>query len=129
MFMWQTFISTFFDFQLSPVSCQLKLHTNLSSYLSWHNNLYENPPSTFRPFHFAFHSINLTPNYFHYMNCCLYCIYLTCGLQLPKEPHWSTRLLQLTGRWQYNGIMWLASCSVKSNNIDFLNQIRYFSIK
>ena len=21
------------------------------------------------------------------------------------EPHWSTRLLQLTGRWQYDGIM------------------------
>ena len=21
-----------------------------------------------------------------------------CGLQLPGEPHWSTRLLQLTGR-------------------------------
>ena len=28
-----------------------------------------------------------------------------CGLQLPGEPHRSTRLLQLTGRWQYDGIM------------------------
>ena len=28
-----------------------------------------------------------------------------CGLQLPSEPHWSTRLLPLTGRWQYKGIM------------------------
>ena len=30
---------------------------------------------------------------------------LICGLQLPREPHQSTRLLQLTGRWMYNGIM------------------------
>ena len=51
------------------------------------------------------------------------------SLQLPREPHWSTRLLQLAGRWQYDGIMWLALRSVKSNNVDFLNQIRYFSIK
>ena len=49
-----------------------------------------------------------------------------CGLQLPMEPHRSTRLLQLTGRWQYDGIMWLALRSIKSNNVDFLNQIRYF---
>ena len=28
-----------------------------------------------------------------------------CGLQLPREPHRSTRLLQLIGRWQYDGIM------------------------
>ena len=33
------------------------------------------------------------------------------------EPHRSTRLLQLTGRWQYDGIMWLALRSVKSNNV------------
>ena len=52
-----------------------------------------------------------------------------CGLQLPREPHRSTRLLQLTGRWQHDGIMWLALRSVKSNNVDFLNQIRYLSIK
>ena len=26
------------------------------------------------------------------------------GLQLPKEPHRSTRLMQLTGRWQHDGI-------------------------
>ena len=52
-----------------------------------------------------------------------------CGLQLPREPHRSTRLLQLTGRWQYDGIMRLALRSVKSINVDFLNQIRYFSIK
>ena len=31
--------------------------------------------------------------------------------------------------WQYVGIMWLALCSDKSNNVDFPNQIRYFSIK
>ena len=29
----------------------------------------------------------------------------------------------------YDGIMWLALRSFKSNNVDFLNQIRYFSIK
>ena len=52
-----------------------------------------------------------------------------CGLQLAREPRRSTRLLQLTGRWQHDGIMWLALRSVKSNNVDFLNQIRYFSIK
>ena len=52
-----------------------------------------------------------------------------CGLQLPREPHRLSRFLQLTGRWQYDGIMWLALRSVKSNKIDFLNQIRYFSIK
>ena len=40
-----------------------------------------------------------------------------------------TRLLQLTGRWQYDGIMRSALRSIKSNNVDFLNQIRYFSIK
>ena len=45
------------------------------------------------------------------------------------DPTPSTRLLKLTGRWQYDGIMWLALRSVKSNNVDFLNQIRYFSIK
>ena len=31
--------------------------------------------------------------------------------------------------WQADGIMWLALRSVKSNNVDFLNQICYFSIK
>ena len=36
--------------------------------------------------------------------------------------------LQLTGKWQYDGIMWLALRSVKSNIVVFLNQIRYFSI-
>ena len=46
-----------------------------------------------------------------------------CGLQLAREPNWSTRLLQLTGRWQYDGIMWLELWSVKSNNVEFLNQI------
>ena len=51
------------------------------------------------------------------------------GLQLPREPHRSTRLLQPTDRWQYNWIIWLPIRSVKSNNVDFLNQIRYFSIK
>ena len=48
---------------------------------------------------------------------------------LSREPHRSTRLLQLTGCWQHDGIMWLALRSAKSNNFDFLNQIRYFSIK
>ena len=52
-----------------------------------------------------------------------------CGLQLPRERHRSNRLLQLTDRWQFNGIMRLALCSLKSNNFDFLNQIRYFSTK
>ena len=28
-----------------------------------------------------------------------------CDLQLPKKPQRSTRLLQLTGRWQHDGIM------------------------
>ena len=27
---------------------------------------------------------------------------LICGLQLPREPHQSTRLLQPTDRWQYD---------------------------
>ena len=56
-------------------------------------------------------------------------IIIICGLQLPGEPHRSTRLLHLTSRWQYDGIMRLASRSVKSNNVDFLKKIRYFSIK
>ena len=43
-----------------------------------------------------------------------------CGLQFPRESQRSTRLL--TGRWQYDGIMWLALRSVKSNNVDFVNQ-------
>ena len=46
-----------------------------------------------------------------------------------KIKYVATRLLQLTGRWQYDGIMWSALRSVKSYNVDFLNQIRYFSIK
>ena len=29
----------------------------------------------------------------------------TCGLKLPREPNRSTRLLQLTGRGQYDGIL------------------------
>ena len=32
-------------------------------------------------------------------------IVCVCGLQLPREPLRSTRLLQLTGRWQHDGIM------------------------
>ena len=31
--------------------------------------------------------------------------------------------------WQYNKIMWLPLHSIKSNDVDFLNQIYYFSIK
>ena len=34
-------------------------------------------------------------------------------LQFPREPHRSTRILQLTGRWQYSRIMGLASHSTK----------------
>ena len=33
---------------------------------------------------------------------------VVCGLQLATESHRSTRLLQLTGRYQYDEIMWLA---------------------
>ena len=36
-----------------------------------------------------------------------------CGLQLPREPHRLTRLLQLTGRWQYDRVTWLALHFVK----------------
>ena len=43
------------------------------------------------------------------------------------ELHRSTRLLQLTDRWQYDGI-WLELRPVKFN-IDLLNQNLYFSIK
>ena len=42
------------------------------------------------------------------------------GLQIPTEPHRSTRHLQLTARWQHARIMWLALRSVKSNNVDFV---------
>ena len=28
-----------------------------------------------------------------------------CGLQLPREPHRSIILLQLSGIWQYDGLM------------------------
>ena len=52
-----------------------------------------------------------------------------CGLKLPRDQHQSTILLQLTGKWQYVGIMWLTLRSVKSINVEFLNQILYFSIK
>ena len=55
-------------------------------------------------------------------------IKLICGSQLPRKPHQKTKLLQLNGRWQYDSIMWLALCSIKSN-VNFLNQICYFSIK
>ena len=27
-----------------------------------------------------------------------------CGLQLPREPQRATRLLQLTDRWQHDGM-------------------------
>ena len=52
-----------------------------------------------------------------------------CGLKLPRKPYRLTRLLQMTGRWQYKEIMWSALHSVKSINVDFLNQIHFFSIK
>ena len=32
-------------------------------------------------------------------------IIIICDLQLPREAHRSTRLLQLTGRWQHSKIM------------------------
>ena len=35
----------------------------------------------------------------------LFSIIIICGLQIPREPHRSTRVLQLTGRWQNGGIM------------------------
>ena len=41
----------------------------------------------------------------------------------------SAGLMQLTDSWQHDWVMQLAGCSVKSNNVDFLNQICYFSIK
>ena len=40
-------------------------------------------------------------------------------IDIDKEQHRSTRPLQLTGRWQYEGIMSLALRSVKSI-VDFL---------
>ena len=43
------------------------------------------------------------------------------------ETYQSTKLLQLTGRWQYVGTMGLALRSVKPNKVDFINQIPYFS--
>ena len=51
-----------------------------------------------------------------------------CSLQLPRKPRRPTKLLQLTVRWQYDGIMKLALHSIKSIIVDFLNQILYFSI-
>ena len=33
---------------------------------------------------------------------------IICELQLPKQPNQSTRIQQLTGRWQYDGIIRLA---------------------
>ena len=50
-------------------------------------------------------------------------------LTAPKGATPVTWLLQLTGRWQYEGIMWLSLCSVKFINVDFLNQFHYFSIE
>ena len=44
--------------------------------------------------------------------------WLICDLQLPREPDRSSRLLLLTGRLQYDGIMWLALRSVTSINVD-----------
>ena len=38
---------------------------------------------------------------------------------MAYSSHRSTRLLQSIGRRQYDGIMWLALRSVKSNNVDF----------
>ena len=32
---------------------------------------------------------------------------LICGLQRPRKLLRSSRLLQLAGRWQYDGVMWL----------------------
>ena len=45
------------------------------------------------------------------------------------EPFRATRLLQLTGRCQYDGIMSLELLYIKSNQVSFLNQIRYFLVK
>ena len=39
------------------------------------------------------------------------------------------RLLQPSGSWRHNGIMWLALWSAKSINIYVVNPIRYFLIK
>ena len=54
-------------------------------------------------------------------------IKLNMLLTAPEEQLQSTILLQLTGRWQYDGIMWLALRSLKHSNNDFLDQIRYLS--
>ena len=43
-----------------------------------------------------------------------------CSLQLRRDLYGSTRLLQLTGRWQYDGVVWLTLWSII---IGFLNQI------
>ena len=52
-----------------------------------------------------------------------------CGFRLIRETHLSYGLLHLTGIWQRVGILWLTFRSVKYINVDFFNQIRYFSIK
>ena len=51
---------------------------------------------------------------------------LICGLQLPREAHRLTGLLQPIGRWQYDGIVWLILRSVKSINVDFLKHIHFY---
>ena len=43
---------------------------------------------------------------------------------VSREQHWSIELLQLTGRWRNDGIIWLALRPVKSIIVEFLNQNR-----
>ena len=46
-----------------------------------------------------------------------------------KTNLWLTTPKGATGRWQHEGIMWLALRFVKLINVNFLNQIRYSSIQ
>ena len=51
------------------------------------------------------------------------------GLKIDLSAQGLTRLLQLTGGWQYDEIIRLSLRFIKPNNVDFLNKIRYISIK
>ena len=48
-----------------------------------------------------------------------------CWLQLRRSHTGHLDFYQLTGGWQYDGIMWSALCSLKSNNITFFQSSSY----
>ena len=102
-------VSIFFDFpNVTPLHAHFYgCYNAVKKHREWHN-------SCQRPW-------KLLVRY-QYRSFLIILILNSFDLQLPREPCWSTRLQQLTGRWQYDRIMWLALRSMKFINVEFLNQ-------